>query len=129
MRRVPGGVAAALAIEVTHHRATLTAARPVIAGVIIGIRKERRAVDHGARQNVVPVRLYPPGPEDLPSNYKAFFSSVVLLIHRARGAGLIEGLGALMNHAAQQAGYRLLLVADLLDNFSRALGKAPITPE
>ena len=60
MRRVPGGVAAALAIEVTHHRTAFIATRPVIAGVIICIRKERRAVGHGARQNVVPVRLVAP---------------------------------------------------------------------
>ena len=40
--------------------AIIAAARPVIAGVIIGIRKERRAVGHGTSQNIVPVRLVAP---------------------------------------------------------------------
>ena len=34
-----------------------------------------------------------------------------------------------MNHVGQQAGYRLLLIANILDNLSRAGGEAPIAPE
>jgi len=55
MCRVPGGVTAALAIEVTKHRATLAAARPVVAGVIVSIGEECRAVGHDASENIVPV--------------------------------------------------------------------------
>src|SRR4051794_6027214 len=60
MRTVPGFrgviVAQATAIEMSDHRRTLRAARPVLAGAILG-GSERSAVRLRSRQHVMPVRL------------------------------------------------------------------------
>src|SRR5471032_2571346 len=59
MRRVPGFrgvvVAKANAVGMSDHRRTLRAARPVLAGAVVGAR-ERRAVRLRSRQHVMAVR-------------------------------------------------------------------------
>ena len=73
MRGVPRNIAAARAVVMTHLRAALAFARPVLARVISAIG-ERFAFRGRARQNVVNVRGVT-GAVDLPIN--SFFTSLL----------------------------------------------------